>query len=142
MGLASALAAQQAAQNTGQYPQQQQQPQAQQWSAAGAVTPGFSVAPAALTGPPPAQQQQPQYSPAGMQSVITARLDHIVKSNGLSAFYTPADPQSQQVCQLAQTIAHKVDFHQLAARCVTTQSHFNPLSIPMNTACYMHHCAR
>lgn len=57
-----------------------------------------------------------------------------MKSNGLSAFYTQADLQ-----RLAQTIANKVDFHQLAARCVTIKRLCNPLSMPISTLCYMHY---
>jgi hypothetical protein len=46
-----------------------------------------------------------------MQSVILARLDQIVKTNELEAFYTkPA------LDALAQKISQNVDFHQLAAR--------------------------
>lgn len=46
-----------------------------------------------------------------MQSVIQARLEQIVKSNSLTAFYSAA-----KLATLAQTIATKVDFYQLAAR--------------------------
>jgi len=62
--------------------------------------------------PAPAQPQPQQTaSPAGMQSVILARLDQIVKTNELEAFYTkPA------LDALAQKISQNVDFYQLAAR--------------------------
>lgn len=127
MGLASALAAQQASQG-GAYPppqqmqyQQQQYPQQQQqYTPAPAApypspypaqqpAPGAYAGPAAAaaTAPPPAGGM----APAGMLSVISARLDQIVRSNEIGGFYPKA-----KLDALAQNIASRVDFYQLAAR--------------------------
>lgn len=106
MGLASALAAQQAAQQGGSYPPQQpQQPMMQQQYP---MQPVQQMYPTPAPAPPQPQQNA---SPAGMQSVILARLDQIVKSNELEAFYT-----KQALDALAQKISQNDDFHQLAAR--------------------------
>jgi hypothetical protein len=49
-----------------------------------------------------------------MLSVISARLEQIVRSNGIGAFY----PQAK-LDALTQKIASRVDFYQLASRQVT-----------------------
>lgn len=113
MGLASALAAQAAAQQQGgasyppaqqAYPMQQAQqmytPAAQQYTPADTMTPA-AAAPNSL-------------SPAGMQSVILARLQQISQSNGLGAFYLQHSLEA-----LATKISTQVDFRQLADRCGT-----------------------